>query len=127
MNDLNNESRKYLKSHDDRAIPYNDDDMTKLGKKDFRMPPIGFKNALNDQSETIKQQLSNSVKINIALVEGRIIMATKYNLIELKINKILTIDGEVPEQDSEESDEPAEQRDAKVIFADDKEKLIIHL
>ena len=58
-------------------------------------------------------------------------MATKYNLVELKINKILGPDFEDPdesdEDDMDRNEEPPEERDAKLVYADDDDKLIIHL
>ena len=131
MGDLANESKKYLKSHDDRDLPYNNDiDIENMGAKHFREPPKDFKLALEEQSKEIKYRSCNTVKINIAFVDGRIIMATKYNLVELKINKILGPDFEDPDESDEDMDrneEPPEERDAKLVYADDDDKLIIHL
>ena len=49
MGDLANESKKYLKSHDDRDLPYNNDiDIENMGAKHFREPPKDFKLALEE-------------------------------------------------------------------------------
>ena len=61
-------------------------------KTGYRSVPDKFKDALERQTEKIRERNRNYVRRNLSYVDGRIIMATKYALIELKINKLLELD-----------------------------------
>ena len=75
--------------------------------------------------------MNKMVKVNLAYIHGRVIMATKYAMIELKINKLVGPDAEEPtarnDEDVDVSVNQSEDRNEKVIFADSSDRMILKL
>ena len=96
MEDLCNESRKFLKSpYDNKVLPNHalqDPDDSIDFKTGYRSIPDKFKEALERQTDKIKEKNKKQVRRNLSYVDGRIIMATKYALIEIKVNKLLELE-----------------------------------
>lgn len=95
MPDLQKETSSYLNNRfDDRVIPEHAkmDLDGSIPDSAYRGAPEPFIKALQEQNEKLQKKLSNKVQINLAYVDGRIVMALKGSLLELKINKVVDCD-----------------------------------
>ena len=88
--DLQEDALNYLQNHDNRVAPqHHVQDEDDLSDGDFRIAPSHFKKALARQSEKLTKRMNKKINVNLAYIDGRVIMATKYALVELKVNKLL--------------------------------------
>ena len=69
----------------------------------YRPAPEPFIKALEEQNEKLQKKLKNKVQINLAYVDGRIVMALKGSLLELKINKVVDCDS-LDQQEQQQED-----------------------